>query len=170
MCIECVECRLWSVHCSQCQCSQSNVPPTRNRQARCGGATQRLSRTGRSCQELLYLSFLVQVRIGIAYLNIYFRDRLYSRVGENCQLAGEYHPKVFTSHTSPGKCGPERHLTPNFTLASFLSNWDKVTASEFQIIEGGKGLFLAHNRCYKNQSLPSTSCHAKKIPKIWKVY
>ena len=25
-------------------------------------------------------------------------------------------------HTSPGKCGPERHPTPNFTLASFLSN------------------------------------------------
>ena len=27
-----------------------------------------------------------------------------------------------TTHTSPGKCGPERHSTPNFTLANFLSN------------------------------------------------
>ena len=44
-----------------------------------------------------------------------------------------------------------------------------MTASEFQIIMGGKGLFLAPNRCYKNQSLPSTSCHAKTIPKIGKV-
>ena len=34
---------------------------------------------------------------------------------------------------------------------------------------GGKGFFLAHNRCYKNQSLPSTSCHAKKNSKIGKV-
>ena len=30
---------------------------------------------------------------------------------------------------------------------------------------GGKGLFVAHRRCYKNQNLPSTSCCAKKIPK-----
>ena len=35
---------------------------------------------------------------------------------------------------------------------------------------GGEGSFLVYNRCYKNQSLPSTSCHAKQIPKIGKVY
>ena len=45
-----------------------------------------------------------------------------------------------------------------------------MTACEFQIIEGGKGLFLVNNRCYKNQNLPSTSCHAKKIQTIEKVY
>ena len=45
-----------------------------------------------------------------------------------------------------------------------------MTVCGFQIIDGGKGLFLAHNRCYKNQSLASTSCHAKKIPKIGKVF
>ena len=33
------------------------------------------------------------------------------------------------------------HSTPNFTLTSFLGNCDKMTACEFQIIEGGEGFF-----------------------------
>ena len=42
-----------------------------------------------------------------------------------------------------------------------------MTACEFQIIEGGKVRFLAP-RCYKNQSLTTTSCHANKNTKNWK--
>ena len=88
-------------------------------------------------------AFLNYILIGIKLVYLYLADQSKAR------------------HTSPGKCGPYSHPTPYFPLASFLSNWDKMTTCENEIINGGKGL-LPIISVKKKLSSPSTSCCAKK--------